>query len=69
MVWALWTHAARVRQRGIIKPRGANAERYFENIYPGNPLPANLQIENSVEFLVNDVTTEGYFIYKSIFNF
>lgn len=52
-----------------IKPRGQNAIDYFRGIDPNMPMPNNLQIGNQVEFLVNDVATDGYNIYKKIFSF
>jgi hypothetical protein len=61
--------ALKANQVQSIKPRGQNAIDYFENINPGQPLPSNLSIENSIEFLVNDVATDGYNMFSKILKF
>lgn len=51
----------------IIKPRGQRAEVFFQQL--GEEIPPNLNIEKSIDFFVNDVATDGYNIFKKIFNF
>jgi hypothetical protein len=50
-----------------IVPRGQRAVDYFSN-FGGIP-PNGIGIGNQVEFLVNDVATDGYNIYKKVFGF
>jgi hypothetical protein len=50
-----------------IKPRGQNAQRYF-NVSTNDAL-FNIYIGNSIEFLVNDVATNGYNIFKKSLSF
>jgi hypothetical protein len=51
-----------------IKPRGQNAIDYFQDIEA--IMPTNLNIESSIDFLVNDVITNGsYKMYIKTFNF
>jgi hypothetical protein len=52
-----------------IRPRGGNAEVYFLENLNLPEIPLNLPIERNIEFLVNDLTTEGYNIYRTILNF
>lgn len=42
-----------------IKPAGENAKRFL-----GVNLPQNIQVEKSIDFFVNDVSTNGYNMFK-----
>jgi hypothetical protein len=50
-----------------IKPRGQRAVDYFD--VPTQADLFNINIGNSIDFLVNDVATNGYNIYKKTFSF
>ncbi|MBA6315423.1 hypothetical protein FLV31_11640 [Cellulophaga baltica] len=49
-----------------ITPRGQRAVDYFKGIQI-NQIPGNLNIQNSINFYVNDFAVESYSIYKLIF--
>jgi len=61
--------ALRNGQVQSIKPRGERAADYFYRINPNVAMPDDISISNQIEFLVNDIPTDGYNIYKKILNF
>lgn len=46
---------------------GDRADAFFQNL--GISTPKNMQINSNIEFFVNDVSTEGYSIFKKTLNF
>ncbi len=52
-----------------IKPRGQRAISYFKQFSEfNNLLPENLNIEESIDFYVNDIAQKGYNIFKITYN-
>lgn len=49
-----------------ITPRGELAREYFVDQLD-EVIPDNLNIENTIDFYVNDVATSGYGIYKTTY--